>query len=200
MSVMAVVQCRLGSSRFPQKALADLCGLRLIDHVVDRVLAIRGIDDVVLAVPEGDGWMHPLATEAIGVPNGDVLGRFALVSAQHPEHDTLLRVTGDCPLFDPREAERVLALYRSIPDCQYAWNVAPGYVDGEDCEVFSRAALLNAHWYATEASDREHVTPFMRRSLGAATAMPLSDRRWLKTSIDTPADLERVRLMLEAAA
>lgn len=200
MPTLAIIQARLGSTRFPRKALAELCGLRLIDHVVERALAIRSVDDVVLAVPEGDGWMHPLATEAIGVEPNDVLGRFAMVAAQHPTHDTIIRITGDCPLFNPAEAERVLALYRSIPDCHYAWNVAPGYCDGEDCEVFSREALLNAHWHATEASDREHVTSWIRANYPVVTAMPQGQLHRRKTSVDTVADLEYVRSLMERAA
>jgi spore coat polysaccharide biosynthesis protein SpsF (cytidylyltransferase family) len=196
--VLAIIQARLGSTRFPQKALADICGRSLIDHVLDRVEACDAIDHFVLAVPKGDGWMHPWATE-FECDQNDVLTRFVLASAGWPEHDTLVRITGDCPLWSPAEAERVLALYRSIPGCEYAWNVAPGYVDGEDCEVFSRAALLQAHWHAT-GEDREHVTPWIRRNYPVATAMPISDRGGLKTSVDTPEDLERVRQLLEAAA
>jgi spore coat polysaccharide biosynthesis protein SpsF len=209
-SVLAIVQARLGSTRFPRKALADLGGRPLIAHVVDRVRQVRGVADVVLAVPPLD--FDVFADTAVDVPmwgrvvapdiddEGDVLSRFVSVAAMYPQHDTILRATGDCPLFDPHEAERVLALYQSIHGCEYAWNVAPGYVDGEDCEVFSRAALLQAHWHAVGEGDREHVTPWIRRHYPVATAMPLSDRRHLKTSVDTPEDLERVRLILERAA
>jgi spore coat polysaccharide biosynthesis protein SpsF len=193
-SVLAIIQARLGSQRFPRKALKDLGGKPLVAHVVERVRQVRGVDDVVLAVPAGEvvQLAYCANMSSPGVTENDVLSRFVTVAAQYPEHDTIMRVTGDCPLFNPREAERVLALYQSIPDCAYAWNVAPGYVDGEDCEVFSRAALLNAHWHAS-GEDREHVTPWIRAHYPIATAMPLSDRRGLKTSVDTPEDLERVR-------
>lgn len=196
---LAIIQARLGSTRFPNKALADICGHSLIERVFDRVLEVDGVDHVVLAVPEGDGWMHAWATEVPGVPAGDVLTRFVMVATRYPDHDTIMRVTGDCPLFDPRQAEKVLALYRSTPACEYAWNVADGYTDGEDCEVFSRAALLQAHWHA-QGNDREHVTPWIRRHYVVATLPPEPRRLVRKTSIDTMADLERVRLMLEGVA
>jgi spore coat polysaccharide biosynthesis protein SpsF len=215
-SVLAIIQARLGSHRFPRKALADLGGKPLLTHVVNRVCRVRGVDDVVLAVPAGDVSRLACAVaeqyrveplfDYVGarihgpdVPEDDVLLRFVAVAAMYPQHDTILRATGDCPLFNPCEAERVLALYRST-GCDYAWNVATGYVDGEDCEVFSRKALLEAHWHATDAADREHVTPWIRRNYSIATAMPLSDRRHLKTSVDTISDLERVRLLMECAA
>jgi spore coat polysaccharide biosynthesis protein SpsF len=204
-SVLAIVQARLGSTRFPRKALADLGGRPLITHVVDRVRQVRGVDAIVLAVPHRDfDALWPMVLSGVSchgpdVPEDDVLARFVAVAAMYPQCDTIMRVTGDCPLWDPREGERVLALYQSIHGCEYAWNVAPGYVDGEDCEVFSRAALLQAHWHAT-GEDREHVTPWIRKHYPVATAMPFSDRRHLKTSVDTLEDLERVRQMVEATA
>jgi spore coat polysaccharide biosynthesis protein SpsF (cytidylyltransferase family) len=203
LSVLAIIQCRLGSTRFPQKAMAELAGRPMITHVVERVRQMRGVAEYVLAVPHGQVVALGFCGHVQGpdVPENDVLARFVAVASRVPEHDTIMRVTGDCPLWNPREGERVLALYQSIHGCEYAWNVAPGYCDGEDVEVFSRAALLQAHWHAGgEEGDREHVTPWIRRHYPIATAMPLSDRRGLKTSVDTPEDLERVRQMVEATA
>jgi spore coat polysaccharide biosynthesis protein SpsF (cytidylyltransferase family) len=166
-SVLAIIQCRLGSTRFPRKALADLAGRPMIAHVVERAQQVRGVVNVVVAVPPRDalGILDVATTVyAPDVPEHDVLARFVAVASMFPEHDTIMRVTGDCPLWNPREGERVLALYQSIHGCEYAWNVAPGYCDGEDVEVFSRAALLQAHWHAGgEEGDREHVTPWIRR-------------------------------------
>lgn len=201
MSVLAIVQCRLGSKRFPRKALADLAGRPLIAHVVERVRQTRGVNDVVVAVPHCDvadiANIGGLRVTGPDVPEGDVLARFVAVAAMYLEHDTIMRVTGDCPLWNPREAEKVLALYRSTPACEYCWNVAPGYTDGEDVEVFSRAALLQAHWHA-QGEDREHAgTPWIRRHYVVATLPPEPRKLVQKTSIDTVADLERVRLMLE---
>ena len=50
MTTVAIVQARLGSSRLPRKVLADLAGRPLIDHVIERALAIEGVDSVVVNV------------------------------------------------------------------------------------------------------------------------------------------------------
>jgi spore coat polysaccharide biosynthesis protein SpsF (cytidylyltransferase family) len=98
-------------------------------------------------------------------------------------------------LLNPAEAERVLVAYQRS-GLAYAWNVAPGYVDGDDCEVFSRQALLDAHWNATGPRHREHVTPWIRENRAVTTVHPKIQRN-LKTSIDTPEELERVRELLQ---
>lgn len=196
--VLAVIQARLGSSRFPRKALADLCGKPVIARVVDAVSQVRGLDGVCVVTPFRD--VRAIA-EVVDVPvlgwedldDNDVLGRYARVAekAVRSGTDALMRVTGDCPLFDPGIAENVLRLFKRS-GCVYASNLAEGYVDGTDCEVFTVEAACVAGRCAVDSSDREHVTPWMRREYQMATLLP--DRpSILKTSIDTEEDLERVR-------
>ena len=36
MKVVCIVQARLGSTRFPCKIVADLCGRPILSHVLDR--------------------------------------------------------------------------------------------------------------------------------------------------------------------
>lgn len=201
---LGIIQARLGSFRFPRKALADLQGKPLIQHVVDRALRIRGLDHLVLACPDHDAVAFGEAlTDSIRVlgfscPDDDVLQRFALTLDRYPNSDTVMRLTGDCPMLEPRICEQVLGVYqmkRRAEGVEYVWNCAPGYVDGEDCEVFSASALK---WAARSAApfDREHVTPWIRRNCKTFTLMPESDRGYLKTSVDTIEDLERVRRLV----
>lgn len=187
MSVLAIIQCRLGSTRFPRKVLADLHGKPVIQHVIERAQQILGVDDVIVAPPTIYGYL--------GHEN-DVLGRFAHVVMQSPDADVIMRLTGDCPLLEPEVCARVLDLYHATPNCEYAWTNTPdgAWPDGLDCEVFSRSALLWAHREATDPADREHCTPWLRRHVKVASLPPDPKYRgWPKLSIDTPEDLERVR-------
>jgi len=170
----------------------------MIQHVVERVRAIGF--PVVLAVPYGEAkTFAPFCdTFAPYVPDRDVLARFAAVMEYFPDVTTVLRATGDCPLFEPLIAARVLALYRSDPQCQYASNISLGYVDGTDVEIFSAKTLLEAHLHATDPHDREHVCPFIRRHAKCLTLQADSPEEKPKISVDTPADLEFVRKVMEA--
>ena len=49
MSVFIVVSARMASSRCPGKALASLAGRPLLEVLLDRMAAVRGVDGVVLA-------------------------------------------------------------------------------------------------------------------------------------------------------
>jgi spore coat polysaccharide biosynthesis protein SpsF (cytidylyltransferase family) len=198
---ICVIQARLGSTRFFRKALADLAGKPVIQHVVDRAKQIDGVGEVVVAWPAIDFGHVPhlgVAQCFVAGREVDVLGRYARVVERYPEAEVIVRITGDCPLLDPAIAEEVIALLDSDRDAEYASNIAPGYVDGEDVEVFSRAALEWAAREATDLYDREHVTPWIRRHCKTATLLPATSNAKPKTSIDTPEDLERVRAMLEA--
>jgi spore coat polysaccharide biosynthesis protein SpsF (cytidylyltransferase family) len=130
----------------------------------------------------------------------DVLGRYAQIMAKLDDYDTVCRITGDCPMLSPRVAEQVIALYRADPHVEYASNIAPGYVDGEDVEVFSAEALAWAHRCATKPYDREHVTSWIRRNVKTATLPPRDVRYGVKTSVDTIDDLERVRQLMAVPA
>jgi len=200
---LAIIQARLGSTRLPRKTLMDIGGKPMIQHVVERVQQIRGVDVVVLAVPHGEAAFLPWAPIVVApaVDEADVLGRFAAIVASHPDADPIMRISGDCPLLSPAICAQVLQLYQQTPGCHYAWNVARGYVDGEDCEVVSREALLCAHAWARGPFDREHVTPWVRRNVDVAT-LPATLRTGRrepprKTSVDTLEDLERVRQLCQ---
>lgn len=200
---VAIIQARLGSTRFPRKALALVDGDCVMEHVLRRAESIKGVDRVVLAVPHADyETFDDIWTDrcwcAVGLDERDVLGRYARCASELGA-ETVVRLTGDCPLLNPRIAEQVLALYHSDPHVEYASNIAPGYVDGEDVEVFNVSALQWAHRAATTPYDREHVTPWLRRNVKIATLQPFEDRSAIKTSIDTVEDLERVRAMLVPA-
>lgn len=205
-STLAIVQARLGSTRFPRKALARLHGKPLFQHTLERAAQIPGIDRLILAVPWGEqaAFMNAMTDSvpecsvfaAKSVATNDVLGRFAAAAHQYPEAETIVRLTADCPLIEPSVCGRLLDYYRGIAGCEYAWlNTHSGeWPDGLDCEVFSRRLLVWSNATVTDAQDREHVTSQMRRAVQAVSLLPDDTyRRWPKLSVDTVGDLDVVR-------
>jgi spore coat polysaccharide biosynthesis protein SpsF (cytidylyltransferase family) len=110
----------------------------------------------------------------------------------------VMRVTGDCPLFAPDVANLVLRTFLS-GDAPYVWNdtAATGWPDGTDVEVMTMAALNEAkHAHSASPADREHVTPWIRRTRGAGVVAAERDWSELKLSVDTAPDLDRVRAIM----
>jgi spore coat polysaccharide biosynthesis protein SpsF len=207
MTTAVIVQARMGSTRYPAKMVANLCGLPVLWHVLTRCLKI-GADVVALATPDEDRSMFleriawPLGVRCYRGPEHDVLARY-LGAARHFNVDVIMRVTGDCPLIDPEVCANVLDLVvREKVD--YAANCFPTrtFEKGLDCEAFTRAALEMTAHRAQDAYDREHVTPWMQRNTsfmrGAITSgdPARADTNWC---VDYPHDLTRLREVLQCA-
>jgi len=206
--VLAVVQARVGSTRLPGKALLSIAGKPMVAHVLQRVQAIRAVDQVVLATTvrsEDDELADFARSVGIACVRGsvdDVLDRFRAAVTSYPT-DVVVRGTADCPLLDPRVSARVLRKYLRLSGrVDYVSNVRPlTYPDGLDTEVFSSQALERACHLATRPSDREHVTTYMLDHPEEFTRSKvkhrpnLSAKRW---TVDTKEDLEFVRAVYGA--
>src|SRR5216683_568545 len=187
MKLLVVVQARARSTRFPGKIFEMIGSHTMLDHVVSRAARIG---PVTVAAPE----MFPYLEEE------DVLGRFAQFAISN-RADVFVRVTADCPMLDTGLALGVLDRYMAGQ-----WDfvgTSPAF-DGLDVEVFSAAAVREAHYaihpyYSSCDSmrDREHVTTWMRRNL-RAEVVELRGEGPLRWSVDDAGGLEFVRRVFGA--
>lgn len=199
--VVALVQARMSSSRFPGKVLEPLGGMPMIAFMIERVRRARTLDEIVVVTSEDatdDPLAEALAARGIEVFRGDlddVLKRYA-GAAEAYDASVVVRLTGDCPLVDPTLVDEVVTtLLESGAD--YASNIdPPTYADGLDVEAFTRAALTRAHETASDQPAREHVTLWMRRDeagFARVNVPALLDSASLRLTVDYPDDLEVVR-------
>ena len=194
--VVAIVQARLGSTRFPHKVLKETVGKPLIGHLIERLKRATHVGDVVVAIPTSpinDDLAELVRHYDALVFRGselDVLDRY-VGAARKYEADVYLRVTGDCPLVCPDLVDRVVAEFYA-KELDYACTGLT-FPDGLDVEVFSRDVLLDANLQARENFDREHVTPFMKRTVPSGKKSVLehdSDLSRLRLTIDEPEDFD----------
>lgn len=202
MKVVAVVQARTSSSRFPGKMLARVGNLTLLERMLSQVRGAKTLDEIVVATsndPSDDELAERISAGGTRVFRGDledVLARFKRASDASGA-DVIVRLTGDCPLHTPDTIDEVVDAFLAA-DVDYASNREP-YTrpDGLDVEVFTRDALARAASDALPGPDREHVTPFLRRDAGVrrlhhihSTGRAAPDARW---TVDDKADLDFVR-------
>lgn len=202
MTAVVIIQARMSSSRLPGKALADLNGKPVLEHVIGRCQAAN-VGQVIVATTSrpDDEPIKELAARlgiySVGGDPDDVLGRFYVTHGMlAPDAGVIVRVTADCPLLDPALLRQVAL---KIGRGGFDYVGVKGAPDGYHQEAFTARALAMAHRLAVTAYDREHVVTYM-------LARPAMFRLgWVQAAIegepvtvDTPEDLERLRRLVAA--
>lgn len=200
MTVVAILQARVSSSRLPGKVLLPLAGAPMLQRQIERIRRARLVDKLIVATSSepADAAIVELCRQ-LGVDSfagslNDVLDRF-VKAARPAAPDWVVRLTGDCPLADPAVID--LVVQKALTDdLDYASNaIEPTFPDGLDVEVIRMSALEAAWREARLTSEREHVTPFVRkrperfRVANVRQAEDLSHLRW---TVDEPADYKLV--------
>ena len=85
-------------------------------------------------------------------------------AAKWTKADVIVRITGDCPLIDPKVVDQVIRTFKKH-EVDYVSNVnPPTFPDGMDVEVFSYDALLSSYKQVKTQDQKEHVTVHLRES------------------------------------
>ncbi len=106
--VVGLIPARYASKRFPGKALADLVGKPLLQHVVERALRARRLSEVIVATDDARissmvrGFGGTVRMTAATHPSGT--DRIAEV-ARDLACDLVVNIQGDEPLIDPAEID-----------------------------------------------------------------------------------------------
>lgn len=165
MKYLVLIQARCGSSRLPNKVLKKFGEKTDLQWVVERVNRSSLIDEVMVitSIEKNNLPLIKLCAE-LGVrifvgSEGDVLDRYYQAAKLiNPEY--VIRVTGDCPLFDWRYLD--LAIQTMETDTDYMSEITESFPDGLDIEIMKFSALREAWKNAELASEREHVTLYIR--------------------------------------
>lgn len=207
MKTALIVQARMGSTRLPGKVLLPLAGEPMLRRLLERLSRVALADSIVVATTTeaGDDVLEEFCrSEGINYYRGsssDVLSRY-FEAARRFDAELVVRITADCPLIDSSIIDRAIDLIRSSRgEIDYVSNMhPPTYPYGMAVEAFSFSNLAKAHREATQADEREHVTPYFywnpdKFRLETISMHPdLSHHRW---TVDTPQDYELVKRIFE---
>ncbi|MDF1827353.1 MAG: aminotransferase class III-fold pyridoxal phosphate-dependent enzyme [Legionellaceae bacterium] len=204
MNIVAIVQARMGSTRFPGKVMRPICGMPMIGLLLERLSLASMLNQIIVATSVNEE--NVTLTKYLGQSGHrfycgsetDVLGRY-YEAAQYTMADVIVRITGDCPLIDPEIVDVVIKKFIES-DVDYASNISPPtYPDGLDVEVFNFHSLEKAYLESKLPKHREHVTSFLRESDDVSSAnyfceVDYSHERW---TVDEAKDFEVVRAVFE---
>jgi len=191
MKIVALVQARMGSTRFPGKVLKPVAGMTMIEVLLSRLSKSNELDEIILVTSKNrENDQLQSVVESIGFKcyrgsENNVLNRFYM-AAKDADADVVVRITGDCPLVDPSIVDECINRYKKSK-VDYFSNVDPAtYPDGLDVEVMSFSSVEHANSKAKSKFDMEHVTPYIRNS-----------NKFLKASIELDKDLSSLRLSVD---
>jgi spore coat polysaccharide biosynthesis protein SpsF len=184
--------------------------------VIERARLIPFVDTVICAFPAADESIpiyklcNSLGVACASGSEDNVLSRY-YEAADMYGLDTIIRITSDCPFFDPIVGGEVLALLKA-ENLDYCSNVFPvrTYPKGFDVEAFTFTCLEAAHIESEEkpehsvtkakglAYNREHVTPWMQKRKGVrrANVRQRVDQSDLNLCVDYPSDIARLEKLI----
>ena len=114
--IVAIIQARENSTRFPGKVLSKINGKSIIQIIFERLSKSKKINEIIFAIPNNKkniNLENHLKNKKIKYHKGseqDVLDRFSkVVNKVDAEH--IVRITGDCPLVDPSLVDKIIMQY-----------------------------------------------------------------------------------------
>jgi 3-deoxy-manno-octulosonate cytidylyltransferase (CMP-KDO synthetase) len=172
--ILGVIPARYASSRFPGKALADLGGKPMVQHVVERAREARLLTDVLVATDDRrileavSGFGGQACMTSPDHPSGT--DRIAEVVRTRP-CALVVNIQGDEPLLDPVMIDRAVEPLLADPGLEMGTLARPMgreealdpskvkvVVDRQGCALyFSRSCIPHVREDATPEGERPYL-------------------------------------------
>ena len=209
-NVLAIIQARMGSKRFPGKMMVKIAGDPILKLIFDRLKRAGEIDKIILAtsvMKENDALEILADEESIECYRGsedDVLDRFYQITKKKKDFKFVVRICGDNPLVDPLEVGKLVRFHLK-GGYDYSFNHIPyknnNYPDGVGAEILSKDKLEYIWEEAGQNHQREHCFDYVwdnldQFNIGVLRADKPISRPDIKLDIDTIEDLAFVNSIL----
>ncbi len=204
MKISAIVQARMGSIRLTKKVMKKIVDEPMIGLLLKRLSKSKLLNQIILATSI-DPTEEPLVNyvESLGFQcergsTDDVLDRYYQIALKS-KADAIVRITGDCPLVDAELVDKCIGKFNSLNVDYFSNTIPPTFPDGLDIEVIKFSALEKAAKESKELFDREHVTPYIKKSEiftkeNLYNNYNLSNLRW---TVDDEKDFEVIKNVFE---
>jgi len=172
--------------------------------MIDRVRLAKHVDEtmVVTTLNSEDvpivRLVSSLGMRVFAGSSADVLDRY-YQAAKLIKPEYVIRLTADCPVFDPHVLDRAIELME--PGMDSLGMYTETFPDGLDLEIVKFEALERTWREAKLMSEREHVTLFIKNNRDIFKTQDyvcelgnLNNQRW---TIDEPADYEFIKAVYE---
>ena len=140
------LQARLKSAGLPNKILKKICGKTVFELIIERLKMVKNIDEIIL-VTDSENLNQSLIEKAKELKinyfcgsDENILDRIYQASKKFSS-DTIIRITGDCPLIDFNLINKGLEIFYRLDSDILSVDRKRTYPDGFDFEVFKKEAL-----------------------------------------------------------
>ncbi len=146
MRVLAIIQARLGSTRFPSKIIQKLGDKTIIQVLIERLSKTKLIDKIVVATTKSKNddqlvnHIKSLKKEFFRGSENDLLDRY-YKTAKIYKPSYVLRITADCPFIDPHIVDKVISSHLKNKNFITSNISVPSFPDGLDVEIFDYEIL-----------------------------------------------------------
>ena len=208
MNFPIIIQARTRSKRYPKKILAKIDQRNVLEFLIDRLLKTFSKNKIIIATTKfkRDNIICNLSKKKkINFFRGsenNVLKRY-LDCAKKFKAKSIIRITSDCPLIDPKLIEKMRRVF-ILNKLDYLANTYPPtkskYPDGSDIEIFKFKSLLKISKLSKNNEDKEHVTNFFWKNPKEFKTKMINNKKDLsnyKFSIDYKSDLTLVKKISE---
>ena len=203
MKYLVIVQARTNSLRLPNKVMKKIMKKTIIEILLYRLSYSQLIDKIVIATTRNKEdtklvkLVKDLGYQVYRGSEKNVLKRFFDVSKIY-KSKSIIRITGDCPLIEPKIVDRVIKLFEKNK-VDYCSNINPRtFPKGLDVEVFTQKALEYSLKKAKKINDFEHVTTIMQKSKKIKKANLFSKKKLsnIRVTLDEKIDFQVIKSVI----
>ena len=192
----------MGSTRFPGKVMVELNdNHNVLDYVINQLRFSKSIKNLIIAttfLEEDDIIVEYAKKNNLEYFRGeplDVLDRY-YQCAKKFSLETIVRMTSDSPFLDHLIVDKTVNKFQEDDFDFVSNNLIRTFPIGIDTEIFSFKTLEQAWKEAKLPSEREHVTPFIKKNKEVFKIYNLENNQKIPIyilTIDRNEDLEFLR-------
>ena len=195
--ILGIIQARMQSRRLPGKVLLPLEGKPVLWHIFSRLTKSKLIDEVCISTSTNptDDKIEKFAHEyGIKIFRGseENLVKRHLDAGKKFNADVIVRVTGDCPLVDPKIVDKVIKVYQEDKKLDFASNSkTKTYPIGLDVEVFPVKTLEKIFSISEDSVFYEYFISnyiYENPSIFKSKGISLNKANLLRWTLDYPED------------
>ena len=197
--MLAIIQARLDSKRFPGKSLKKIYGKSMVERVYNRVKKAKEIKKVIIAIPKNK---NNITLENFCLNNNFSYYKGSLKNVCERMYETakkskskaFVRICGDSPLIDPYLIDYAVKIFNKKKIDLVTNTFKRSCPSGQSIEVVKTTTLKKILDKRLTPEEKEHVTKFFYNNIKNYKVYNFKIKnirfKKLKFSVDTKKDLK----------